>query len=383
MPKTLVVDDDPAVEALFRDSIEMSPGPAGHHFLFARSDAEALDILGREKDLDIAVVAIDSGGLSGMGLFHQLGDVTVRVPRIALTASHDLSTIRRAMNEGAADFLTKPISAEDLTITIDKVFEDCQRRRQAWRTESQLAAIRREVDIASEIQQRILPSNFPGSGDLDIFARMTPATRMGGDFYDFFEVGDDHVGIVVADVSGKGVPAAFFMAVARTLIRATAQPGVSPGACLAQVNALLCRHDIPGMFVSVFYGILNTGSWEMTFANGGHLPPYLVRNAHERVLPVEGGDGVVLGVQEGLPYDEASIALDPGDALFFYTDGLTEAFDAERNQFSDERLIAYLLENRSLSAHALVDNVFAFVDTFTGGAPQSDDITSLVIKRFR
>ena len=382
MPKTLVMDDDPSVEALLSEHRDSLASTGSHEFLFARTDAEAMEVLATAKDLDIAVVAIDSDTLSGMGLFRQLGDARVRIPRIALTRSRDLAAIRRAMNDGAADFLTKPISLDDLSVTIDKVFEGCEGRRRAWRTEAQLAAIRREIDIAGDIQQRILPTRFPADGTLDIFARTTPAKEIGGDFYDFFEVAAGRLGIVVADVSGKGVPAAFYMAVARTLIRATATTGSGPAACLEQVNSLLCQHDIPGMFVSVFYGILDTGTWQMAFSNGGHLPPYLIRQRDRRVRALDGGDGVVLGVQEGLPYEEAVVTLEPGDALFFYTDGLTEAFDVDRNQFSDERLIDYLLENRSQSAHALAADVFAFVDVFTGGAPQSDDITSLVIKRF-
>ena len=120
----------------------------------------------------------------------------------------------------------------------------------------------------------------------------------------------------------------------------------------------------------------------MSYANGGHLPPYVIPGDGDDIFPLSGGDGVVLGVQDEIPYEQETIDIGPGTALFFYTDGVTEAFDINRNQFSDERLIEYLLENRSLSAHGLSDNVFAFINMFTGDAPQSDDITSLVIKRF-
>ena len=385
MPKTLVVDDDPQVEALigeYSDTASQTDSPNPHQFILARNDDEAMSALKNADDLDIAAVAIDSDHISGMGLFHKLGDTRVRVPRIALTRGDNLEAIRRAMNEGAVDFLTKPITLEDFTATLDKVFKDCEVRRESWRTEAQLAAIRKEIDIAGDIQKRILPNQFPTRDDLDIYAQVTPAKEMGGDFYDFFEISPGRMGLVVADVSGKGVPAAFFMAVARTLIRATGMAGGAPGECLGHVNNLLFHHNIPGMFVSVFYGILDTSTWEMSFSNGGHPPPYIVPGDGGDIRPLTGGDGVVLGIQEGLEYEQGSLALDKGDALFFYTDGLTEAFDAERNQFSDERLIDYLLTNRSLSAHAMAKNVFAFVNLFTEGAPQSDDITSLVIKRF-
>ena len=135
------------------------------------------------------------------------------------------------------------------------------------------------------------------------------------------------------------------------------------------------------MFVTMFYGVLNIRTWQLQFANGGHLPPYLVR-AKGDIETVGGGEGVVLGFEHNVAYTQSEITLDKGDALFIYTDGLTEAFDMDRNQFSDERLMACLLDNREHGAHALADNVFAFVNHFAGDAPQSDDITSFVIKRF-
>lgn len=381
MPKTLVVDDDPATRALIESSVA---GPSGGErtYAFAQTEAEALHIMTGMDDLDIALVSIDSDTISGMDLFRRLGGVKLRIPRIALTDGHDLQRIRKAMNDGAVDFLTKPLDPNDLALTIDKAWADCERRRRAWKTEAQLAAIRREIDIAGEIQKRILPREFPQGRDFDLSAKIRPAKEMGGDFYDFFEIGPDKLGLVVADVSGKGVPAAFFMAVARTLIQATANTVDTPNACLEQVNTLLFRHNIPGMFVSVFYGVLNTRTWQLDYANGGHLPPYLISADGGDIRPLEGGDGVVLGITEDVPYEMASVTLGKGDALFFYTDGLTEAFDIDRNQFTDERLIQYLLEHRDQTATALAENVFAFVNTFTGGAPQSDDITSLVIKRF-
>ncbi len=388
MPLTLVIDDDPALEETLANTLrkEAVGDVAGHDFLFARSDAEALDLLKKDTGLDLALVTIDSGRISGLDLFRKLDGVRLRVPRVALTSGRDLAAIRRAMNGGAVDFLTKPISPGDLIATIDKVYADCEARRKSWRTEAELAAIRRELDIASDLQKRILPRQFPTDDNLDLFARMTPAKEMGGDFYDFFQVAPGKLGLVVADVSGKGVPAAFFMAVARTLIRATALAGAAPGLCLDRVNRLLCDHDIPGIFVSVFYGILDTGTWEIVYANGGHLPPYLIRDgAGEKgaqIHSLDGGEGTVLGIQNDLEYGESTVRMDRGDALFFYTDGLTEAFDVDRNQFSDARLMDCLLDNKDRSAHALADRVFAFVNHFTGGAAQSDDMTSLVVKRF-
>lgn len=381
MPKTLIIDDDPEFESHIRDYFGGASGDAEHAFVFANDSAHALSLMAELDDIDIAVVSIDSKDIGGLSIFQKMKGKRLRVPRIAVTSSRDLPSIRTAMNQGAVDFLTKPVSMDDLLATLGKVFADCEIRRKAWRTEAQLSAIRREMDLAGSIQKRILPDQFPNSHDLEVFAQTTPAQEMGGDFYDFFDLDDGTIAVVVADVSGKGVPAAFYMAVVRTLFRATAPALKGPAACLSEVNRLLIGHNIPGMFVTAFYGILNPETWEFSFANGGHLPPYLVRGNGE-IVTIEDGGGVVLGFEHGVPYQQDSLRIEKGDALFIYTDGLTEAFDLERNPFSEERLMDCLLENRSLSAHALTNNVFAFVSGHTDGAPQSDDITSFVIKRF-
>jgi len=383
MPTTLVVDKDEAFAELCRCCINRDTAAGEHRFLFATSDREALDILKDRPQLDLAIVSIDGDGISGMELFRKLQGYRLRVPRIALTARRDLDAIRQAMNDGAADFLTKPVNDNDLLATVDKVYRDCEARRAAWRNEAQLSAIRRELDIAEDIQRQILPTNFPDRDQIEISACLTPAKKMSGDFYDSFDLPDGRVGVAVADVSGKGIPAAFFMAVARTLLRATAMNSTSPADCLAQVNDMLCQHGVTSMFVSVFYAIVDPKSWRVDYCNGGHLPPYLMSGMHaEEAIPLDGGDGIVLGVEEGMSFVGATCQLHKGDAIFFYTDGVTEAFDRDKNQFSEERLIEYLLSNRSLSAHALSENLYAFVDEFRDGAQQNDDFTSLVVKRF-
>ncbi len=374
MPRTLVIDDDPNLQAL------ISEGASGD-FFFAHSDREALEILSAKSAIDIALVIVDSEHISGMGLFRRLSGQGLRIPRIALSASEDIQVIRRAMHEGAVDFLTKPLSIHELQATINKVFIECERRRKAWRTESELAALRREIDIAGELQKRILPNDFPVRADLEIFARTTPAKDIGGDFYDFFELESGALALIVADVSGKGVPAAFFMAVARTLIRATAVNQSDPGPCLEQVNRLLYQHNIPGMFVSVFYAIVDTCNWRMHYANGGHLPPCLIPGDGGAIRILDGADGVVLGIQDEIPYQQGTVCIDPGTSVFIYTDGVTEAFDSERQQFSHQRLRQYLQDNRSASAQAMTEDLFDAINHFISDAPQSDDITGLVIKR--
>ncbi len=381
MPNTLVIDSDPEFERFVRDRFSGQPGSGGHHLTFVHSDEQALTILNRDNDLDIVIVAIDRPGISGMPLFHRLDKGKSRIPRIALSGGIDLPAIRRAMNDGAADFLIKPVSVADLQSTLDKVFQECERRRETWRTQARLSALQREVDIAAGIQRRILPTGFPHRTGLEMFAWMHPAKEVGGDFYDFFELSGNRLGLVVADVVGKGIPAAFFMAVAHTLIRATGRMESDPAHCIARVNTLLCHRNIPGMLVSVFYAVLDFSSWELVYVNAGHPPPLLIQENDGAIRELDAGGGPLIGIHDQIDYESAGTTLEPGENLFIYTDGLSEAFNPAREQFSSQRLIDSLRRHLPTPAPALAGHVFADVRAFAAGAPQSDDMTGLVIRR--
>lgn len=251
--------------------------------------------------------------------------------------------------------------------------------QEATRDRDQLLEIRRELDIARSIQQSILPRTFPRRPDLDLFAEMLPAQEVGGDFYDFFLIDDTHLGVVVGDVSGKGVPAALFMAVSRTVLRSVALEKAPPGESLRRVNALLCLDNSAEMFVTVFYGVLDTRTGELAYSNGGHNPPYVVRGAGD-VEALEGTGGVVLGVLDDLQYREKRVVLRPGDAVFLYTDGVTEAMDAEGNLFSDPRLQAVLAAHPGATSEAVTRAVVDEVQRYSASVPQSDDITTLAIR---
>lgn len=380
MPRSLVVDDDPQTEPFLRRHLKELGANLENDFTFADCDETALRIIEREEFFDIAFVSIDSPNISGLELFKKIPDNRFRVPRVALTANRDVDVIRQAMNDGAADFLTKPFSFEDMAATIQRVYRQVERRRRAWAQEAELSAIRREIAIAAEIQQRILPKKFPDWSGLDIHAEVTPAKDMGGDFYDVFVLSDGCIGFTIADVSGKSVPAAFYMAVAHTLLRANAQHTNDPAECLAAVNRMLCAHNIPGMFVSVFYAILNPRTGEVRYANGGHPPP-LLRTADGQTFPMEGGEGTVLGVMPELEYKSDVLTLTRGDLLYMCTDGVWEAFDPNRDQFGLSRLRKCLAQSEGHNAAATAAAVNSALSDFTDGTPAHDDVTCLVIKQ--
>ncbi|HEY2774994.1 MAG TPA: GAF domain-containing SpoIIE family protein phosphatase [Candidatus Binatia bacterium] len=245
---------------------------------------------------------------------------------------------------------------------------------------NELLALHRELDIAREIQQSIVPKTFPQRPDVRVFADMNPAQEVGGDFYDFFFLDEDRIAVMIGDVSGKGVPAALFMAMTRTLLRSTAPGCTTPGQCLERVNALLIPDNSAEMFVTVFYAILEIRSGRLEYSNGGHNPPYLV-GADGVVQALQGTGGTVLGMLDNARFGTLTTTLGRGDALVLFTDGITEAMDAESVLFGETRLEAALAQCAALAPGDVVQKILASVGRHVAGAAQSDDITALVLCR--
>ena len=381
MTRILVVDDEADIELLIRQRFRRRA--AEFEFVFARNGEQALETLEAHPDIDVVVTDINMPVMDGLTLLARLPECGRSVKAVILSAYGDMTNIRTAMNRGAFDFLTKPIDFSDFETTLRKTLQEVEAMRQGMEAQEQLVALRQELEIASRIQQSLLPRRFPAFPDrteFELYAEMAPARLVGGDFYDFFLVDERRLGVVIGDVSGKGVPAALFMAVSRTLLRATALQGVSPADCLAYMNRVLGRQSgEDGVFVTVFYAILNTDSGEVEFAIGGHNPPYVVTTDGEIRELAEPG-GVVVGLLRGVEYENGATTLAPGEALVLYTDGVTEAMDAEQKFFSERRLREVLSRLGPRAPEETVRAVLRAVDTFSGGEPQADDVTMLALR---
>ena len=250
-----------------------------------------------------------------------------------------------------------------------------------------------ELNVARDIQLSILPSKFPPFPylkEIDLFAMVEPAREVGGDLYDFFllepeegtaiaEIIDDKIFFMIGDVSGKGVPAALFMAVTKTLIKATVSTELSPGQVLEKVNKDLAADNEACMFVTLFAGVLDVRKGELSYCSAGHNPPYLL-SAEAGVRRLDQTGGMCLGIMEESVFETSSLTLAPGDTLFLYTDGVTEAMDGDNNEYSDERLEGQLKKRPGTDSRGLIEFVLDDVKKFTGDTPQSDDITMLALR---
>jgi sigma-B regulation protein RsbU (phosphoserine phosphatase) len=239
-----------------------------------------------------------------------------------------------------------------------------------------------ELDMAAHIQSSALPEQFPAFPDrpeFDLCASMNPAKVVGGDFYDYFLVDDDHLALVIADVSDKGVPSALFMMSARSILHYRAGMGGTPAEIMTSVNRQLCRDNPLKMFVTVWFSILELSTGRLACSNAGHEFP-IIRHPGDAFTPFTDQHEIVMGIMKEISYSEYEICLEPGSKVFVYTDGLAEAQNAQEEQFGLDRIVEALNVAPDISPRELLDNMRRAVDTFVGGAPQFDDLTMLCIE---
>src|SRR5690606_31006219 len=366
--RILVVDDEPDLELLIRQKFRKHIRSAEIEFSFAADGVEALELLQDGTDVDIVLSDINMPRMDGLSLLNGIQKLNKLLKVVMVSAYGDMGNIRTAMNRGAFDFITKPIDFEDLEITIEKTRQELEALRQSITLQSKLTALHRELEIASQIQLSFLPSRFPAfpeRSDIDVYATMIPAQEVGGDFYDFFLIDEHHLGFVLGDVSGKGVGAALFMAITRTLIRSTALHSTSAAECMTQVNQTLFPETVPRMFVTVFFGILDTRTGEVTYTNAGHHSPLILRDG-DRVEEAERTGGLGLCLKGDVKYQERTLQLAPGEMLLLYTDGVTEAVNEDGGDYGDERLKECLQTSSRESPGEIIRDVLRSVTYFSG-----------------
>lgn len=272
--------------------------------------------------------------------------------------------------EQLADSFNK--MADDLKIYIKNLKE----------TTTEKERMESELRIAHDIQMGIIPKKFPPFPDrkeFSIYATLIPAREVGGDFYDFFFIDEQHLCFVIGDISGKGVPAALFMAMTKTLIKTIAMEVSNPEEILDKVNREISLDSSVNMFVTVFCGILNTDTGEVYYVNGGHNPPLVIRRGSSLEL-LTGSTGTIVGFFEDVHYKTGRMDLNPGDTIYLYTDGVTEAVNKEHELFTEERLTEELYRHKRDSIEEMVSSTIKRIRSFSKGVAQSDDITILALK---
>ena len=380
--RVLVVDDTPMNVDLLVDVLTAK----GYEVSAATSGREALASIEKARP-DLVLLDVMMPGMTGYEVCEKLrADPKMAMLPVVMVTALDAKDERvRGLDAGADDFLTKPVNQPELLARVRSLLRIKTLYDQI---EAQKARIEGELEAAREIQLAMVPDEFPDptlEAPAEVFATLQPAHQVGGDLYDVFYAGRDTLCIIIADVSGKGAPAALFMAHTNSMIRMVATRsqregrGVSdPAQIMGQVNSELCRANRAGMFVTVFLAMLDVRGGKLSFCAAGHQKPYAI--GASGVTRLQGPTGIPVGIEASFEYETGTHELARGDCLFLYTDGVTEAMNRDQAFFSEQRLEDVLARLGGTSPKAVVETVIDKVHAFTDGAPQADDIAAMAVR---
>jgi sigma-B regulation protein RsbU (phosphoserine phosphatase) len=400
----LVVDDTPANIKVLMETLKED-----YRIVAAVNGERALQLAASDSNPDIILLDVMMPEMDGYEVCAKLkADAKTRdIPVIFVTAMSDTQDETKGLELGAVDYITKPISPPVVSARVKNQLELKQareilknqnlilERRVSERTREVLELqqsefdlrvakekVENELNIAAQIQKSILPSSFPAYPDrkeFELYAFMKPARYVGGDFYDFFFVDDNTLALVIADVSDKGVPAALFMMISRTLIRSLAFDNRSPSAVLEKANNIMCQDNDSGMFVTLFLAFYDVSSGKLTATNGGHIASLII-NHDGTSREWAATHGPALGFMEELPYKEETMDLEVDQTLFLYTDGVTEAMSSGNELFGLDRLQELLKRKHDFKLDRICSDIETSLSEFQEDQ-QSDDITMLALKR--
>jgi len=369
-PRILIADDQPDLI----DALRLLLKGEGIEYDAVTSPEAALGALASHAfDLvlmDLNYTGDTTSGREGIDLLARVQAIDRLLPVIVMTGWGSVDLAVEAMRRGVRDFVQKPWDNAHLLATLRQEIEAGRARRRAD------AAERRELSEALRIQQRLLPQQVPQIDGWELAVSWQPASGVGGDCFDAIRFSDTRLALSIADVVGKGIPAALLMSNLQAAVRAFASEAADPSALCQQVNRILCGNIAEGRFISFFYCVLDAAASVLSYTNAGHYLPMLVR-ADGQVDRL-GAGGPVLGVIPAADYEQAHVGLGPGDRLVLFTDGLTEARDGDDCEFGETRLLEAAICHRACSAPALQARLAAAVTTFTGGRMQ-DDATLMVL----
>ena len=369
-PRTLIADDQPDVLEALRLLLKSE----GYQIEAVNSPGAVLDRL-KAQPYDLLLMDLNytrdtTSGQEGLDLLARIQDIDSTLPVVAMTAWGSVELAVEAMQRGVRDFVLKPWENSRLLQTLRDQIEKGRRKRHELRQE------REEIEEARATGQALLPRDIPGIPGLEIATASQPLRSLNGDYFDVIQLGERKLAICIADVIGKGVPAALLMSNVQATVRALAEESLQPGELMRKLNRSVCRNTTPGKFVTLCYSVVDLDARKLVYTNAGHCAPVLIRATGEAVR-LEAG-GALVGVFPGWPYEQAEVPLAPGDRLLLFTDGVTEAANAREEEFGEERLVGLAAALRDRSAHEMKNRVLQTVSSFTGGRAQ-DDATLVIL----
>ena len=384
----LCVDDEQDMEMLISQKFRKSIRDKVYSFIFAQNGIKALEQLDNNPNISLVLSDINMPEMDGLTFLLRLKErKNAEIKTVMVSAYGDMENIRTAMNRGAFDFITKPINFEDMEITIAKTVEEINQYKKFQKDRDNLISIQKDLSIAYDIQQSMLPKNFPAfpsRTDFDLHGVLQPAKTVGGDFYDYFLVDDDHLFFMVGDVSDKGISAALFMAITKSLFNSNFSNGNYSNMVeeISRINRALSQNNDSMMFVTVFVCILNLKTGEVSYVDGGHECPLILRGG-KKIEVFKKKNGFPICIDPEFQYKQYQFNLQPGDSIVLYTDGLEDA----QNVAGERRTIQPsidILESLEPNLEPVQINALLLkeVNNYIGTANQFDDITILTVNYY-
>jgi sigma-B regulation protein RsbU (phosphoserine phosphatase) len=369
-PRTLIADDQPDV----LEALRLLLKGEGYQIEAVNSPSAVLDKL-KSQPYDLLLMDLNytrdtTSGQEGLDLLARIQDIDNTLPVVAMTAWGSVELAVEAMQHGVRDFVLKPWENSKLLRTLRDQIDKGRLKRDNLRQEHE------EIEDARATGQALLPKSIPEIPGLEIATTSQPVRSLNGDYFDVIELGERKLAICIADVIGKGVPAALLMSNVQAAVRTLAEESLGPCELTRKLNRNVCRNTTPGKFVTFCYSELDLRTRKLAYTNAGHCAPILLR-ADGKIERLEAG-GAVLGVFPKWPYQQAEVSLAPGDRLLLFTDGITEASNAQDEEFGEERLVHLAAALRDRGAHELKNRILQTIASFTGGHAH-DDATLVVV----
>lgn len=375
--KILSVDDEQDLSLLMKQMFRKQIKSKEYEFYFASHGVEALEILHKHKDIFIVLADINMPVMNGLSLLKKVKEMGNPLMHVIMVSAYgDMENIRNAMNNGAFDFVTKPIDFGDLQKTIDKTNAEINFIRRKLYQGKKLKLLEADIAAGALIQSALLPKiqgQLHGYNNVNIYTHYIPAKEVSGDFYDVFPLDNKNLGFLIADVSGKGIPAAAFMLICHTAIKIFSREGDSPSQVLKRANDFLNIGNKESMFVTAFFAILNTETNLLTYSFAGHNKPFIIGKNH--VEELKSKQNIALGIMDNYDFAEGSLQLSIGEKIVMFTDGITEPIDKAENEYGEEKLKTLLENNMNKSIIDIGNQIIYDIESFTQGMPQFDDIT--------
>jgi serine phosphatase RsbU (regulator of sigma subunit) len=368
----IVIDDSKLNRAVVRNTLTK----LGMEVVEARDGIEGLEILAQRR-FDLVLVDIIMPNLDGFGFIERFKKRIENefIPVILMTGSEDLNTKIKGLNIGADDYLIKPLNENELSARVNSLIRLKKTHDELY--EKNLL-IKKELDIAKKVQQFIIPRDFSYVSYPSINGRYLPIEDIGGDFFDCYKLGDD-TGILIADVTGHGIPAAMVMTMSKMMFGLYAAQIDSPSVLLSRVNNELRKLILDNQYITAFYLIYDSEKRQIRFTNAGHARPLYFRRSSGKMLALD-TDGLFVGIKDDTEYQEKTLNVEEGDRLFLYTDGITELKNSQREEFGEKRLARFIIDNAGESGASFCDGLLSEIKFFSGSELPNDDIAFLDVE---